>query len=371
MVKVFVTGIGLKCASGSLDESWQRILRQETAIQMTHPFKQLPPYPLALVEQKPSDLGCLLKIALGNALKDAKLFIPLSDVPVVVGSSRSYQFRWEHFLAQAITTPWLESLPYQASRLVAQWIQTEGIVLSPMSACATGIWSIFQGYELIQQGYCEQVIVGAVETPITPLTLAGFQKMGALASTGCYPFDKNREGLVLGEGAVILVLESEKSVKTRSVTPYGEILGFGLTCDGEHLSAPSQDNYYAAIALKQCLERSRLTPQDVDLIHAHGTSTHLNDRREANLIQGFFPSNVAVTSTKGATGHTLGASGAIGVALSLLALRSQQLIPCVGLNRPDFDLNFVTKAVSYPLNAILCFSFGFGGQNAIVCLGKI
>jgi 3-oxoacyl-[acyl-carrier-protein] synthase II len=158
-----------------------------------------------------------------------------------------------------------------------------------MAACATGIWAIAQGFELIQTGQCQRVIAGAVEAPITPLTLAGFDRMGALASTGSYPFDRNREGLVLGEGGAVLVLESAQLAKQRSASVYGQLLGFGLTCDAHNVSSPAPGGKSAIAAVKQCLERSHLSPTDINYIHAHGTSTQLNDQNEAQLIQCLFP----------------------------------------------------------------------------------
>jgi 3-oxoacyl-[acyl-carrier-protein] synthase II len=265
---------------------------------------------------------------------------------------------------------WLETLPHQGAIATARQIGTRGTVLAPMAACATGIWAIAQAFELIQQGQCQRVIAGAIEAPITPLTLTGFQQMGALASTGCYPFDRHREGLVLGEGAAVLLLESAKLALSRGATIYGKILGFGLTCDATHVSAPSLDNRSASLAVKQCLERSQLATTEIDYIHTHGTSTKLNDAREASLIQYLFPDGVAVSSTKGATGHSLGASGAIGTAFCLMALKHQQLPPCVGLKESEFALDLVTAPRQTEIRQLLCLSFGFGGQNAAIALEK-
>ncbi|ASC73617.1 3-oxoacyl-[acyl-carrier-protein] synthase 2 [Halomicronema hongdechloris C2206] len=188
-----------------------------------------------------------------------------------------------------------------------------------MAACATGLWCLAHGYEWIRTGRCDRILAGAVEAPITPLTLAGFEKMGALAQHGCYPFDSQRQGLVLGEGAAMLVLESAEVAQRRQAPIYGQLLGVGITADGYHVSAPDPAQRSRHTALATCLQRSQLCPDQVDWIHAHGTSTRLNDQTEAQLLQQCFPHRPAITSTKGATGHTLGASGAIGVALSLLA----------------------------------------------------
>jgi 3-oxoacyl-[acyl-carrier-protein] synthase II len=239
-----------------------------------------------------------------------------------------------------------------------------------MAACATGIWAISQGFELIQTGCCQRVIAGAVEAPVTRLTLAGFDKMGVLATTGAYPFDRHREGLVLGEGAAVLILESADLALSRGIPVYGKLLGFGLTSDAYHATSPSPDRQSAIASVKQCLERSHISPAEIDYIHAHGTGTQLNDQNEAELMQKLFPQGVPVSSTKGATGHTLGASGALGAAFCLMALKHQLLPPCVGLQESDFDLDLLITPRRGEVRRVISFSFGFGGQNAVMALGN-
>jgi 3-oxoacyl-[acyl-carrier-protein] synthase II len=148
------------------------------------------------------------------------------------------------------------------------------------------------------------------------------------------------------------------------------LLGFGLTSDAYHVSAPNPDRRSAIAAVKQCLERSHLSSSDIDYIHAHGTATQLNDYNEAELIQRVFAREVPVSSTKGGTGHTLGASGALGVAFGLKALKHQLLPPCVGLTEPDFELDFVKTPRPGQIRQVLCLSFGFGGQNAVLALAQ-
>jgi 3-oxoacyl-[acyl-carrier-protein] synthase II len=377
-VKVLVTGIGLVSAlGGSLEDSWQNLLAGKSGIRLHQPFPELKPLPLGLIAQQPSELAMLTQMVVFSALQDAGLVPPLADCAVVIGSSRSYQASWERLARQmykAENLPvsdfenWLDILPHINAIAAARQIGASGIVLAPMAACATGIWSIAQAALLIQTGQCQQAIAGAVEAPITPLTLAGFQQMGALAKTGAYPFDLQREGLVLGEGAAVFVLESAELAKQRQAKVYGEILGFGLTNDAYHSNSPEPKGKSAIAAIKQCLERSYLTPSDIDYIHAHGTATQLNDQMESMVIQRLFPQGVAVSSTKGSTGHTLGASGALGVAFSLMALKHQILPPCIGLQQPEFDLEFVTAARLSKIRQVLCLSFGFGGQNVAIAL---
>jgi len=262
----------------------------------------------------------------------------------------------------------VDFLPHMGAIAVARAIGSMGPVLSPMAACATGIQSIARAVDLIRTGECQRAIAGAVEAPITPLTLAGFSRMGALANTGCYPFDQHREGFVLGEGGALFVLESAELAKRRGAKVYGRISGFGLTNDASHANAPELGGESAIAAVTQCLKRSNLSAVDLDFIHAHGTATDLNDRHEALLIQKLFRRGVAVSSTKGATGHTLGASGALGVAFCLMGIQNQMLPPGAGMKKPGFDLDFVRCARSTIVRNALCLSFGFGGQNAAIVL---
>lgn len=383
-MEVVVTGIGLRCCLGTLRLSWQRLLAGESGIKQHSLFEEFPPLPLGMLETKPSQLQDLTKLVVADALNDAGLDTLQPDCGVVIGSSRGCQGAWEALAAQyrkgfpdheelnssLSLEHWLEVLPHSGAIAAARFLGSKGPVLAPMAACATGIWAIAQAYELIKTGQCSRVIAGAVETPLTRLTIAGFERMGALAKTGCYPFDTHREGLVLAEGGAVFMLETAELAAQRGASIYGQILGFGLTCDAHHRSAPDETGNIAKAAIQHCLSRSHLSRSDIHYIHAHGTSTTLNDRHEAHLIQSIFGENTPLSSTKGATGHTLGASGALGVAFSLMALKHQILPPCVGLRRSQFDLDLVNVARSHPLEQVLCFSFGFGGQNAIAALGK-
>ncbi|WP_414568484.1 beta-ketoacyl-ACP synthase [Nostoc sp. CCY 9925] len=394
-MKVVVTGIGLVSALGeSLEESWQNLLAGKSGIRLLQPFPELRPFPLGLIGQQPAELTRLTQLVVTSALQDAGLVPPLADCAVVIGSSRSFQASWEVLIRQmyqdvaskedtenffsslhpcvraSSLENWLDTLPHMNAIATARQIGASGIVLAPMVACATGILSIAQAALLIQTGQCQQAIAGAVEAPITPLTLAGFQQMGALAKTGAYPFDLHREGLALGEGGAVFVLESAELAKQRQAKVYGEILGFGLTNDAYHTNSPEPQGKSAIAAIKQCLERSCLSPRDIDYIHAHGTATQLNDQMESMVIQHLFPQGVAVSSTKGSSGHTLGASGALGVAFSLMALKHQILPLCVGLQQPEFDLEIVTATRFSNISYVLCLSFGFGGQNAAIALAR-
>ncbi len=409
MNRVVVTGIGLISALGNnLEDSWRHLIAGESGIHLYQPFSELRSLPLGLIGDRPAEVKSLTQQAVTSALQDALLVAPLPDCGVVIGSSRGYQAelekmaRWmyedkenfnfstslyppippyglRHLLQVGEPAqrsglpsppPFLSSLPHMNAIAAAQIIGATGTVLAPMAACATGIWALFQGFNLIKSGHCDQVVAGAVEAPVTPLTITGFDKMGALAKTGAYPFDVNREGLVLGEGAAVFVLESAESASRRGAKIYGEICSFGLTADAYHSNQPDPQAKGAISAVKQCLHRADISAKDIDYIHAHGTATQMNDRMESLVIQKIFSQGVAVSSTKGSTGHTVGASGALGVAFTLMSLQHQILPPCVGLQESEFDLNLVREARQSDIKRAMCFSFGFGGQNAVVVLGK-
>ncbi len=373
--RLVISGVAMASALGTTTEqNWQGLIQGCTGVRIQQPFPELLPRPLGLIAEQPAHVLRLQANLLRELLDDAALTDPLPDCGVVIGSSRGQQSHWESWLRQRVITDlelqaWWQTLPQSLALAVARTLKTQAPVLSPTAACATGIWCLAQGKLLIESGQCQQVIVGAVEAPITPLTLAGFSRMGALADTGAYPFDRDRQGFALGEGGALMLLETLESARSRTVKIYGEVLGVGLTADARHLTAPDEKASGMRQAVETCLLQAHRSTSELDHIHAHGTATHLNDQAEAQWISQLCP-EVLISATKGATGHTLGAAGALAVGFSLLSLQHQVLLPTVGLQHPDFDLNFVTQAMAHPLQTALCCSYGFGGQNAVVALGK-
>ncbi|MGY6529741.1 MAG: beta-ketoacyl-ACP synthase [Cyanobacterium sp.] len=374
-MKVVVSGVGLISCMGDTQETWDKMSQGLSGIRFSQPYDFLPKYPLGLINQHPSTIETITQRVVQATLKSACLSSPIPDMGVVVGSSRGCQGSWEVFARQWLedkSTPqnWLNTFPCQPSTITAQYVGSFAPVLAPMGACATGIGAIAQGYELIKQGYCKQVIAGAVEAPITPLTIVGFEKMKALAHHGCYPFATEREGMVLGEGGAMVILETEEFALKRGAKIYGEIKGWATSCDAQTMTAPEESAYSAMDAIKQCLIRSNLSTIDIDHLQTHGTATKLNDHREALLIKKLFPHRPKISHTKGSIGHTLGASSAIASSLTLLSIHQQKLPINYQEKEPEYDLNWVEKTENYTITNSLCFSFGFGGQNAIIALSR-
>ncbi len=248
------------------------------------------------------------------------------------------------------------------------------------SACAAGSHAIGAATRLIQSGDADAVVTGGGEATLTPLSRASFAAMGALSPSGISrPFDARRDGFVMGEGAGVLVLEDAEKAEARGATVLGEVRGYGSTSDAFHLTAPEPQGTHAAGAIRTALADAGLTGADVDYINAHGTSTPLNDASETAAIKRALGDDVArgipVSSTKSATGHLLGAAGAVEAIATVLALREGVLPPTVGLEQPDpeLDLDYVpltarpfTPRGERPI--ALSNSFGFGGHNVVLCL---
>ena len=385
---VVVTGIGIVSAiATNREDTWQRLLAGRSGIKLDGsanlpiPLAQIHELNESLQPQKLTRSQSFLETAVLEAIADAGLEIPLPNCGLAIGSSRSNQREIEILLDQGLHSlkPATKSINWQQlqaaslSAHIANLLHTQAPISSPMAACATANWAIAQAVMLIQSGQWDLAIAAATDAPITPLTIAGFAKIGVLATTGVYPFSRERQGFALGEGAAALVLESRESAQRRQTAIYGKVLGWGITNDAYHATSPAPDNHLAAIALKGCLTRSSIFANQVGYINLHGTATMLNDAREADLISKYLPDflpNLALSATKGATGHTLGSTGMMEAAFCLLALRDRLLPPTVGLLTPDFDLPIVKSRQRSPhLQYALNFSFGFGGQNAIIAFG--
>lgn len=265
---------------------------------------------------------------------------------------------------------------------VAIRFKAKGVSLSVMSACATGTHSIGEAFHAIKDGYADAIIAGGTEAVIAPLTIAGFQNMKALSTnedpeTASRPFDKNRDGFVMGEGAGMLVLEEYEHAKARGAKIYAEFAGYGNTCDAHHVTAPDPEGAGLARAIKIAMVEANTTDGDQLYINAHGTSTHLNDLTETMAFKsalGEKAYDANISSTKSMTGHMLGATGAIEAIVSVLTLRDGMIPPTIHLNEQDeeLDLNYTpNKAVKRDVTVAASTNLGFGGHDACVVFKKI
>jgi len=254
--------------------------------------------------------------------------------------------------------------------------------LAVISACASGANCIGEAAEMIRAGRVDKVICGAAEAGIIRLSIAAFNIMGAVSrrndepTRACRPFDANRDGFVMGEGAGIVVLEKLEDAQSRKAHIYAEMIGYGSSADAYHFTAPLESGAGAALAMKGALTSAGLAPLDVDYINAHGTSTPLNDRAETLAIKSVFGKDayrLAVSSTKSVTGHLLGASGAVEAIITAKSLLEGIIPPTINYETPDpeCDLDYTpNRARPASLRVALSNSFGFGGHNASLALGR-
>lgn len=270
-----------------------------------------------------------------------------------------------------------------ASGNIAIRFNAQGPCLPIVTACSTGTHSIGEAYRSIMHGYADAILAGGTEAGINPLAIGGFANCKALSRAedpnyASLPFNKNRQGFVIAEGAGILLLEEYEHAKQRGATIYAEICGYGNTCDAHHSTAPRPDGVPAAAAIKMALEQADYQAGENLYINAHGTGTAMNDLCETNAIKLAMGETEArrahISSTKSEMGHALGAAGAIELIVSVMALRNGIVPPTIGLDEPDpeCDLNYTpNKAVETELDIAISNSLGFGGHNGCVAIRKV
>lgn len=268
-----------------------------------------------------------------------------------------------------------------ASGSIAMRFKAKGPSLPVVTACATSTHAIGEAFHAIKYGYADAIIAGGAEATITPLAIMGFTSCKALTLSedpkkASIPFDKNRNGFVMGEGSGILVIEEYEHAKARGAKIYAEIAGYGNTCDAYHITAPDPEAKGAANAVKLALEEAGYTGNEELYINAHGTSTPMNDSSETKafkLALGDKAYKAHISSTKSMTGHMLGATGAVEAIASALALNTGIIPPTIGYSEPDpeCDLDYTpNKAVEAPVTMAISTTFGFGGHNACIALKK-
>jgi len=265
-----------------------------------------------------------------------------------------------------------------ASVQVSLILGARGLNYSPSSACSSGSDAIGQAYQAIQQGDAKVMVAGGTEAPILPLVLAAFNSMRALSTrndgvqAACRPFDAERDGFVLGEGAAIMVLEDATHALERGAPILAEIVGYSATSDAFHLTQPLPNGDGAARALRLVLKKADLNPSDIDYINAHGTATLLNDRTETHAIKSVFGEyayRIPVSASKSMIGHLLGAAGSIEAVICILAINHGIIPPTINLTHPDpeCDLDYVPdQARQVKVRTAVSNSFGFGGHNSVL-----
>ncbi len=271
-------------------------------------------------------------------------------------------------------------LPDMSSGQVAIQFGLTGVNFCVISACATGTNAVGEAMEIIKRGDALAMVVGGTEATVTPLALAAFHRTGSLSTRNddpahaSRPFDKERDGFVVGEGAGGLVLERLDFALERGATPLAEVIGYGNSADAYHVSAPEPEGKGAARSMSRAMKKAGIGPADIDYINAHGTSTQLNDRSETFAIKralGDDAYRIPVSSTKSMTGHMLGAAGVVEAVVCVLAIRDGIVPPTINYEfpDPDCDLDYVPNvARKVPVRTAMSNSFGFGGHNATIIL---
>ncbi|MCP3177838.1 MAG: beta-ketoacyl-ACP synthase II [Desulfuromonadales bacterium] len=410
MRRVVVTGVGVVSALGTgVEKNWDALINGKSGIGRITRFdaSDLPTQIAGEVkdfnaedfidkkEIKKMDL--FIQFALGAAelaMQDSGLQITEDNaerVGVLVGAGLGGLPAIEKYHQASLEGGYKKISPFFIPMLIINLAPgqisikygAKGPNLSSVSACATGTHSIGDAFRMIQRGDADAMIAGGTESTITPLGIGGFNVMKALSTrnedpaAASRPFDKNRDGFVMAEGAGILILEEYESAKKRGAKIYAEICGYGLTGDAYHLTAPAPGGEGAARCIKMALSTAGISADQVDYINAHGTSTHFNDLYETMAIKsvlGNHASKVLISSTKSMTGHALGAAGGIEAVYALLAMERGVVPPTINYEEPDpeCDLDYVpNEARKADVKVALSNSFGFGGTNATLLFKKI
>jgi len=275
-------------------------------------------------------------------------------------------------------------IPMMISNMPAAYLAirygAKGPNICVVTACATATHTIIEAFNTIRRGEADVILAGGAESAISPLGVAGFAAIKALSTRNdepekaSRPFDVDRDGFILGEGAGVLILEDLDHARNRGARIYAEITGYGSTCDAYHITAPDPEGVGAARAMKQAIERSGWTIHDVDLINAHGTSTPLNDKMESKAIRSVFgerTSSVLVNSTKSMIGHGLGAAGALETIAAIQSIAEGFVHPTLNLENqdPECEINVVgARGMEFPVKRVLVNNFGFGGHNGVLAI---
>ena len=329
-------------------------------------------------------------IAAKQAIKDSKINleeINLNKAGVIIGSGIGGMITFEEQHKKLLKNPKRVSpffIPSMIPDIAAGYIALEyglkGINYSVVSACASSSHCIGDAFRNIKHGYSDIIVAGGSESTITSMSIAGFGNMKALTKnpnpeTASKPFDLNRDGFVMGEGAGILILEDLNHALKRNASIYAEIKGFGATADAHHITSPHPDGEGASNAIKLAMQEAKLNIDEIEYINAHGTSTKYNDYIETKAIKSVFKDcskNLSISSTKSMIGHLLGASGSIEAITTILSINNSTITPTINYqdSDPDCNLDYVpNESISKAVNNALSNSFGFGGHNSVLAIG--
>ena len=326
------------------------------------------------------------------AAKDADLTITEEMAPRVgvwigsgIGGMETHEQQFLTFQERGVrrVSPFFVPMmiPDMASGQVSIYLGAKGVNSCSVTACASGTNSIGDAFKVIERGDADVMITGGAEAPIVTMAVAGFSANTALSlnpdtASASRPFDKNRDGFVIGEGAGILILEEYEHAKARGAKIYGEVVGYGSTGDAHHITAPAPNGEGAARAMQMAIDDAQVSPDRVGYINAHGTSTPYNDLFETQAVKTVFGDHaykLAMSSTKSMTGHLLGAAGGLEAIFTVLALKEGILPPTMNLHEPDpeCDLDYVPNAArKAEVEYALSNSLGFGGHNACLLFKK-
>ena len=407
--RVVVTGIGLVTPLGTgTDRTWDNLVNGRSGIDTISRFDasnqasriagEVPDFdPARWFEKKQAkNLDLFVQYGLAAAvlaMEDSGLAIDDGNrerVGVITGCGMGGLPTIEQYHAVYLErgprriTPFFipRVIPNMASGHISMRFGAKGPNLALSTACAAGTHAVGEAYRHIVHGDCDAAITGGTESVICPLAVGGFSSMKALSTRNddpagaSRPFDLERDGFIIGEGAGMLVLEELESARKRGAKIYAEMAGYGLSSDAFHIAAPPEDGEGAARCMAMALRDSGLNPDDIDYINAHGTSTPLNDRCETQAIKTVFRDHahrLAISSTKSMTGHMLGAAGGIEAAFTALSLYHQLVPPTINLEHPDpaCDLDYVPgTAREMEIRAAMSNSFGFGGTNGVVIMKR-
>jgi 3-oxoacyl-[acyl-carrier-protein] synthase II len=309
-------------------------------------------------------------VVIGSGIGGLKIFEEQHDVYRQRGPTKISPFFIPMFISDI------------AAGIVSMQFNAKGPNYATVSACATSAHAIGDAFRTIQYGDADVMITGGAEATVTPMAVGGFANMKALSErndspeTASRPFDLTRDGFVMGEGGAVLILEELEHARKRGAHIYSEIVGYGATGDAYHLTAPAPNGEGAQRAMKRALRDAELAPEDIQYINAHGTSTPANDLNETAAIKAVFGDHakkVKVSSTKSATGHMLGAAGAVELVISTMAINNSIIPPTINYHTPDpeCDLDYTpNKAVEATVDAVISNSFGFGGHNTTLAVKR-